>query len=95
MHFQGYTEDNWDPVEMLNLKGFKEALVSYGMFSPFLKQFQIHGQLRTELFHQTRKIMLQKYYNLVLSYNGKHGEETKRARVKVQWSGTRNIEINQ
>lgn len=45
MHFQGYTEDNWDPVEMLNLKEFKEALVSYGMFHLFWNSFKFMDNL--------------------------------------------------
>lgn len=34
---QGNTEVNWDPVEILDLKGFKEAVVSDGIHSPFFE----------------------------------------------------------
>ena len=33
-----YSEVNWDLVKMLDVKRFKEAVVSYGMHSPFVKQ---------------------------------------------------------
>lgn len=32
-----YTEAHWNPVEMLDLRRFKEAIVSYGMHLPFKK----------------------------------------------------------
>lgn len=35
---QGYSEVNWNPIEILYLKRFKEAIDSYGMHSPFVKQ---------------------------------------------------------
>ena len=38
---------------MLDLKRFKEALVSYGMHSPLWSRCLIPGQLRTWLFHKT------------------------------------------
>lgn len=38
---QGYAEVNWNPVEMLDLKRFKEVVISLGMHSPFVKQMLI------------------------------------------------------
>lgn len=35
---QGYSEVNWDPIEMLDLKRFKEEIFLYGMHSPSVKQ---------------------------------------------------------
>ena len=35
---QGYAELIWNPVEVLELKRFKEAVISYGVHSPFVKQ---------------------------------------------------------
>ena len=35
---QGYSRVNWDAIEILDLKRFKKATVSYGMHSPFVKQ---------------------------------------------------------
>lgn len=32
------TQNIWAPIEMLDLKRFKEAIVSYGMHSPYVKQ---------------------------------------------------------
>lgn len=35
---QGYIKVNWETTEMFDLKTFKEAIVLYGMLSPFVKQ---------------------------------------------------------
>ena len=35
---RGSVTANWTPVPMLDLRRFKEAIVSYGMHSPFVKQ---------------------------------------------------------
>lgn len=51
---QSYLEINWNPVEMLYLKRLKEAVVPYGMHTPFMKQML--DSWETELFHKTEKI---------------------------------------
>ena len=38
LHPQGYKEINWNPVDMLDLKRVKEAVVSYGVYSSFARQ---------------------------------------------------------
>ena len=37
-HPQGYAEIYWNPVEMLDYLRFKDAVISYGMHLPFVKQ---------------------------------------------------------
>ena len=34
---QGYDEIGWHPIEMTDLTHFKEAMLSYGMHSPYMK----------------------------------------------------------
>ena len=50
---RGSFTDNWTPVPMLDLRRFKEARVSYGIPSPYMKQmlnswFVIELSLKTE-----------------------------------------------
>jgi hypothetical protein len=35
---QSYVKIGWHPVELINLRHFKEAMVSYGMPSSYMKQ---------------------------------------------------------
>lgn len=35
---QGYDEIQWCPIEMIKLRWFKEAMVSYVRHSPYVKQ---------------------------------------------------------
>lgn len=35
---QDYEELGWEPIDVLDLKRFKEAIVTYGMCSPYVKQ---------------------------------------------------------
>ena len=35
---QGYDETGWHPIERKYLRYFKEAMISYGVHSPYVKQ---------------------------------------------------------
>lgn len=49
-------EIGWHPKEMIDLRHFKEAMISYRMHSPCVKQIDINDWLlKTELFPKTGK----------------------------------------
>lgn len=35
---QGYDKIGWHPIEIINIRHFKEAMTSYKMYLPYMKQ---------------------------------------------------------
>ena len=66
---------------ILELRRFKEVIISYDMFSPYVKHLHL-------------KIWQEQYWKLVLSYNGEHGGKRK-LRVIEEWIRARGINISQ
>lgn len=50
---QGSIRTDWTPVTMLDLRRVKEVIVSYGMYSPIVKQVITHDHLAIELSLKT------------------------------------------
>lgn len=53
---QSYVEVNWAPLEMLDLKRFKEGVVLYDMHSPFEKQMLSSWATENRIIPHSRKI---------------------------------------
>ena len=72
-HPQGYTDVNWNHVDMLNLNRFKETVVSYGMNSPFVRQMLNSWSTRNRSIPQNWKDLVTAVLesgHLVFSHNG-------------------------
>ena len=93
MNFQ-MAEANWIPVPMLDLRRFKESIVSYGMHSPFVKQM-------LNIWSVCKRIILKFLFEFVkdvldpipqIQWSTWLREESN---IIEQWSKPRGIEISQ
>lgn len=49
----GYGKTGWHPTEMINLRHFKESMISYGINSPFVKQTLNSWATQNRINHQS------------------------------------------
>lgn len=56
-YFQGDAEVMWDPVEILDWKRFKKAVISCGIHSPFVEQMLNSGATRNRIVPQDWKYL--------------------------------------
>ena len=87
-------EANWTPVPMLDLRRFKESIVSYGMHSPFVKQ-------TLNIWSVCNRIILKDLFELVNNVLDPIPQIQwstwlrEASNIIEQWSKPRGIEISQ
>lgn len=57
-HPQGYEEFEWQPMDVLELRKFKESVTNFGMHSPFVKQILISWAIKNRVIPQDWKDMV-------------------------------------
>ena len=77
MHPQGYIEVNWNPVDMLNLKRFKKAVVSHGMYSSFVRRMLNSWTTKNRIIPQVWEDLVSAVRETILNYSGELDGERK------------------
>lgn len=71
---QGYARTEWTSMKMLDLRRFKDVIVSYGICSAFVKQMLNSWLICNKIISQDQ---LQQSWSPVLNYNGEPGRKMK------------------
>lgn len=74
---QGYGRTYQNPIEMLDLMRFKEAIVSSITHSPSVRQILYSRATSNRIIPQDQKNFAIKYQKVILSYNGRLGGKMK------------------
>ena len=73
---QGCVRAGWVPVERLDLRRFKEAVVLYGIHSPFVQQMLNSWSTGNRIVpNDWKDLVTIVYWNLVHSYSGGYGKK--------------------